>query len=42
MTLDKVPEGVQLIAGRTATVEVNPAQTRAFGWDSLRGLFAQL
>ena len=36
----QVPEGVQLITGRTATVEVNPGETRSFGWDRLRTVFA--
>ncbi len=40
IALDHVPEGVQLIAGRTATVDVNPGETRSFGWDRLRTVFA--
>ena len=40
--LDPVPEGVQLIAGRTATVEVNPGQTQSLSWNSLKAAIAGL
>jgi multidrug resistance efflux pump len=33
--LDPVPDGVQLIAGRTATVEVNPGESQAFSVDNI-------
>ena len=40
--LDPVPDGVQLITGRTATVEVNPGQSHSLNWTSLRAVLAGL
>ena len=40
VALDHVPEGVRLITGRTATVEVNPGQTQSLSWSSIRAVFA--
>jgi multidrug resistance efflux pump len=41
ITLDKVPDGIELIAGRTATVEVNPGQSTGLT-DSIFGALGQL